>query len=345
MVISGADSGGSGQHSGHETDGGTYAGFGAGTTSASEETSSDGVEEHDTTERSFSDAYYVLPPESSMRRCTVFSLDLPMAASAPTDTSDSDGAAAAQGLPPANSSYLLAPCGAFPASALRTSQLPCIQPRVLCVRPRPPAATVAEAGTPASVSDDDEATAKLREIFKRILIVDDDPVCRRLNSHFVSLFVLPSLGMADDGIAAIRAMLAGAPPALLAAALKPGLHGPPDDAASTAWLARRARAGWPYDLLLCDVQMAGMDGDVCVAKLRRIGCDAVVVAVTGAVEQGIEGRLLRAGFDCVLRKPFSVDDLGRVLHKMAALVSGRRAEKLSAATADTRAGLSLSTGT
>ena len=97
--------------------------------------------------------------------------------------------------------------------------------------------------------------SKLAAVFRRVLVVDDDAVCRRLNAHFLQLFILPSLGIAEDGLAALRALLVGCPPQLLAACLQPGVHEPPDDDETAAWLAERRVHGWPFDLVLLDVQM------------------------------------------------------------------------------------------
>jgi hypothetical protein len=237
-------------------------------------------------------AFYVLPAASSARRCTVFSLLLPGACAAPA----------------AALSYLLMPATTFPSAALRTTLLPGPKPAVLCIRRR----TSAQPAD-ASAALENEDISRLREAFKRVLVVDDDAICRRVSSHYLQLIILPSLGIAVDGMDALRVMLVGAPAALLAAVLVPGVHDAPDDA-SRLWCEGRA---WPYDLILLDVQMPRKQGDEVVAQLRRLGCKSIVIAATATSEEGARERLLRCGFDGVLVKPFSSKDITAMLLRMA----------------------------
>jgi uncharacterized protein (TIGR02266 family) len=56
------------------------------------------------------------------------------------------------------------------------------------------------------------------------------------------------------------------------------------------------------DLLVTDVRMPNMDGEVFVRTIRRAGgeSDLAIVGVTGALERGMEQRLERGGADAVL---------------------------------------------
>ena len=58
------------------------------------------------------------------------------------------------------------------------------------------------------------------------------------------------------------------------------------------------------DLLVTDVRMPNMDGEVFVRTIRRAGgeSDLAIVVVTGALESGMEQRLEREGADAVLDK-------------------------------------------
>ena len=211
----------------------------------------------------FEAAFYLLPATTSTRRCTVFSVTLPCPSAAASPASGAAGAVIPL--------LLLAPARTFPAAALGASLPPVTGPSVLCVRRR--AAGAGAGGAPAADSSaaaqdaNSAAMARLRLAFRRVLVCDDDAVCRRVSSHFLQLIILPSLGIAEDGLDALRAMLAGCPPTLLAAALLPGVHDAPDDESRT-WLAGRnlpttaaAALPWPYDLILLDVQMPNKHGD------------------------------------------------------------------------------------
>ena len=305
----------------------------------------------------FEAAFYLLPTTTSTRRCTVFSITLPCPSAAASPASGAAGAVTPL--------HLLAPARSFPAAALGASLPPVTGPSVLCVRRR--AAGASASGAPAADSSaaaqdaNSAAMARLRSAFRRVLVCDDDAVCRRVSSHFLQLIILPSLGIAEDGLDALRAMLVGCPPTLLAAALLPGVHDAPDDE-SRAWLAGRnlpttvaAALPWPYDLILLDVQMPNKHGDgeketrpprsdnrdpparaltqsppantEVVAQLRRLGYDGVVIAATGTSEPGATERLLRCGFDGVLKKPFSSRHISEMLRRMLGRADERRAAR------------------
>ena len=71
----------------------------------------------------------------------------------------------------------------------------------------------------------------------------------------------------------------------------------------------------PWDLVLLDIKMPGMDGLELQRHLRRVAPDAVVIMVTahGSIETAIEA--LKAGAFDYLTKPVDPDDLGRVVQK------------------------------
>jgi CheY-like chemotaxis protein len=105
-----------------------------------------------------------------------------------------------------------------------------------------------------------------------VLVADDRPDIRSLARMF-----LESAGArvetADDGLAAIEAIR-------LAEA-----------------------AGSPFDVVVMDMQMPGLDGYDTVARLRRLGFSRPVVALTASAMRGDRERCLRAGCTDYLPKP------------------------------------------
>jgi CheY-like chemotaxis protein len=109
----------------------------------------------------------------------------------------------------------------------------------------------------------------------RILVIDDDPIGRRLVTY-----LLESRGHV----------------ALAAADGEAGLE-----------LARRDLP----DLVLCDVQLPGIDGCEVLRRLRGDGRTAAipVVALSAAVTDAERARIDAAGFDGRLDKPLRVESL------------------------------------
>ena len=66
-----------------------------------------------------------------------------------------------------------------------------------------------------------------------------------------------------------------------------------------------ARGG--YDVILMDINMTRVGGDVACAALRASGCVLPVLAVSGTSEGG--EYLRRYGFSGLLAKPFSSEQL------------------------------------
>ncbi|MEK7829790.1 MAG: response regulator, partial [Acidobacteriota bacterium] len=83
-----------------------------------------------------------------------------------------------------------------------------------------------------------------------------------------------------------------------------------DGRAALAHLERRQEV---IDLLLTDVRMPGLTGDLLLTKMRELRPEAPVVVMTafGSVEQAVE--MVKAGAFQYLTKPFQTDELLRVL--------------------------------
>ncbi len=86
---------------------------------------------------------------------------------------------------------------------------------------------------------------------------------------------------------------------------------------SADYTAREAR---PFDVLLLDIQMRRMNGDVLCQRLRAAGLTVPIVAATGNCSQLEVKSYMAIGFTAVIPKPFSHTDL----HAVLAEVSGSR---------------------
>lgn len=77
-----------------------------------------------------------------------------------------------------------------------------------------------------------------------------------------------------------------------------------DGQAALAAVAQR-----PYDVVLLDVKMPGMDGVAVIRGLKAAGCSAQVIFLTGhaSVDDAVEG-LKHGAFDYLL-KPCGIDEL------------------------------------
>ncbi len=80
-------------------------------------------------------------------------------------------------------------------------------------------------------------------------------------------------------------------------------------------------AAEPFDVVLMDVQMPGMDGLEAVAALRALergtGRHLTTVALTAHAMKGDRERFLAAGFDDYLSKPIRPDELREALDRLA----------------------------
>jgi CheY-like chemotaxis protein len=79
--------------------------------------------------------------------------------------------------------------------------------------------------------------------------------------------------------------------------------------------ALEAVARRPYDLLILDLRMAGMDGLATFTRLKTIAPDTKAVVVSGSVEE-YESELKiaqRHGLAGVLAKPFALQDLSALV--------------------------------
>ena len=133
------------------------------------------------------------------------------------------------------------------------------------------------AGVPARPLDPESEQPATKR--RRILVVEDNPV-----NQMVATGLLQSLGydseVAADGYEALDAL-----------------------------------ARTPFDGVLMDVQMPGLDGYATTRALRARGLRVPVVALTAAAVEGERQRCLDAGMDDFLTKPVDLRMLGETLAK------------------------------
>jgi CheY-like chemotaxis protein len=65
----------------------------------------------------------------------------------------------------------------------------------------------------------------------------------------------------------------------------------------------------PFDLLITDIQLPGIDGAEIIDECKRIAAPTAVVAITAYGTAGLVKRLEGKGVRNILFKPFTTDDL------------------------------------
>jgi CheY-like chemotaxis protein/signal transduction histidine kinase len=191
----------------------------------------------------------------------------------------------------------------------------------------------------------------------RVLYVDDEAVNRRIMQRHLEALHCSHIGLLEDGLhlpyalaaagmmsrqalallppvaslsLPLPALLARAFQRVMAQAPKPAIApaGPdaPGAAAAAAVAAAEAQqlcaTALPVDVVLLDLVMVHSNGQAVCRALRSVYglTDVPIIAVT-ANAHGIEGTLLRAGFDAVVAKPFG---LAAIQRHIAAIRAGRR---------------------
>ena len=124
---------------------------------------------------------------------------------------------------------------------------------------------------------------------RKILVVDDDPLIRRLIATTLEDVSGFELLQAEDGQAAVEAAAATSP-----------------------------------QIVFLDIDMPRMDGITACARLRAAPetSESTIVMLTAATDDGAERRASEAGADLFLTKPFSPLDLLRLVDRIGERYSG-----------------------
>lgn len=121
----------------------------------------------------------------------------------------------------------------------------------------------------------------------RILVVDDDPAIRQLLTDVLEMEGY-DVGVAVDGLAAVREIRASAP-----------------------------------DFVVLDVMMPGLDGFGVLSTIRALPGEPVpVLMLTAAAEQDASARAWVGGVDYYLAKPFTADAVLEVIDGVLAAEVG-----------------------
>jgi diguanylate cyclase (GGDEF)-like protein len=113
---------------------------------------------------------------------------------------------------------------------------------------------------------------------RRVLLVEDDQTLAELESKVLTDLLEMSVTIAANGLEAIEKVAAA-----------------------------------PFDLILMDIMMPVMGGLAATQKIRAAGKTLPIIAMTGQDLSGDRERSLDAGMNDYLTKPFSIDNLRKVL--------------------------------
>jgi signal transduction histidine kinase len=75
-------------------------------------------------------------------------------------------------------------------------------------------------------------------------------------------------------------------------------------------------SGTPCDLLLCDIQMPGMNGETLIETMKSKGIDIPVLVISGYGSKSLIVRLMRLGCDDFIDKPFDPEVLQDRIEKV-----------------------------
>ena len=80
------------------------------------------------------------------------------------------------------------------------------------------------------------------------------------------------------------------------------------------------------DLIITDIGMP-TDGRLAIQAMRTIGVTAPIIAMSGGLKPGDDKHLLSLGAQCVLPKPFELDMLLAVMHRLLGVSEHSRSQK------------------
>lgn len=86
--------------------------------------------------------------------------------------------------------------------------------------------------------------------------------------------------------------------------------------AENATTALTILKGQPYDLLLTDYFLEGIDGVELMQQAKELYPKIKVILFSGYLHESMDEEMLRLGADGFMRKPISLDDLVGVISEM-----------------------------
>jgi CheY-like chemotaxis protein len=122
-----------------------------------------------------------------------------------------------------------------------------------------------------------------------VLVVDDDPWCRRIAERVLARRGHQVTTAATLGEARARVRL---------------------DADAEA-------VAGAFDLVLLDINLPGGSSELLLHELRELGAALPIVAVTASAMAGDRERFLRQGFTAYVSKPIDVRTFGEVVERLA----------------------------
>ncbi|MEJ2031449.1 MAG: response regulator [Deltaproteobacteria bacterium] len=84
---------------------------------------------------------------------------------------------------------------------------------------------------------------------------------------------------------------------------------------TSAMPALTAMAERPFDVVVTDLKMEGMDGMEVLARVKRSNPETRVIIITGYAEQETAKAAFNQGVFDFIAKPFRLDDLKRVIER------------------------------
>lgn len=88
--------------------------------------------------------------------------------------------------------------------------------------------------------------------------------------------------------------------------------------ASTGLEALNLLENIKIDLVFLDIKLPDINGITVLEKSKGLNYSPFFVAMTGFSEQQIIDKILSAGADCCIVKPFNVDDINNIIREIAA---------------------------
>lgn len=174
-----------------------------------------------------------------------------------------------------------APSGALEAPTPQSLRPSGLQPRLSSL----PGTVKSEPGESDSKQEMTQPLSTLLSIEKpRVLVVDDEPVIVRIHSRYCERLGF-SVSSCLDGSEVVPA------------------------------LTKARDEGKPFDIIILDLVMTKVHGDQASRMAREWGFEGFLVCATANAGPGDRDRLLKAGFDTVLEKPFYIQSLAAVLSR------------------------------